>query len=130
METILYIVGALVVGYLAGRAVSTWLYLASFVQILRDLNITDERIRKLAADMDIDMQDADRPATIIDMRVEQHDQQLFAYRKDTGAFMSQASDAATLIERLTQDARAIRMDVKYRIVDDDGAELLKDNPTH
>jgi hypothetical protein len=126
METILYIIGAFVIGYAAGRWIATWMYIGSFVQILRDLNVSDERIQQLAESIEDETDpELDRPTTVIDMRVERHDNQLFAYRKDTGAFLSQAADGKSLIARLTQDAAAIRNDVKFRIADEDGAEYLK-----
>jgi hypothetical protein len=124
METLLYIIGAFVVGYAAGRWIATWMYVGAFVQILRDLNVPNERIQQLAENIETDS-DSDRVTTVIDMRVEQHDNQLYAYRKDTGAFLSQAADGESLIARLTQDAAAIRSDVKFRIADEDGAEYLK-----
>ena len=119
---ILCIIMALYIGFKAGEA---W-YLYTFRQILEDLNIKNSDLRKLAEDKGVDLSEVpaeDDPGSdlpILEVRVEQHPEGLFAYRKMDDSFIAQGKDRDTLMENLVNNLTNVRV-VVYK---EDGADLI------
>jgi hypothetical protein len=120
---ILCIIMALYIGFKAGEA---W-YLYTFRQILEDLNIKQSDLRKLAEDKGVDLSevpaeedDLGSDLPILEVRVEQHPEGLFAYRKMDDSFIAQGKDRDTLMENLVNNLTNVRV-VVYK---DDGADLI------
>lgn len=59
----------------------------------------------------------------IEVRLEQHNQTLYAYRKDNEEFLGQGADQEELFKRIAERFQ----NVKFVIRKDDGAELLQKN---
>ena len=120
---ILSVVMALYIGFKAGEA---W-YLYTFRQILKDLNIKNSDLRRLAASKGIEMaaleeenENSDLP--VLEVRIEQHPEGLFAYRKDDNGFIAQGSDRNGLMENLVNNLTNVRVVVAK----EDGADLIKE----
>ena len=119
---ILCIIMALYIGFKAGEA---W-YLYTFRQILEDLNIKNSDLRKLAEAKGVDLSevpaedDLGSDLPILEVRVEQHPEGLFAYRKVDDTFIAQGKDRDTLMENLVNNLTNVRV-VVYK---DDGADLI------
>ena len=119
---ILCIIMALYIGFKAGEA---W-YLYTFRQILEDLNIKNSDLRKLAEDKGVDLSevpaedDLGSDLPILEVRIEQHPEGLFAYRKVDDTFIAQGKDRDTLMENLVNNLTNVRV-VVYK---DDGADLI------
>ena len=119
---ILCIIMALYIGFKAGEA---W-YLYTFRQILEDLNIKNSDLRKLAEAKGVDLSevpaedDLGSDLPILEVRVEQHPEGLFAYRKMDDTFIAQGKDRDTLMENLVNNLTNVRV-VVYK---DDGADLI------
>jgi hypothetical protein len=119
---ILCIIMALYIGFKAGEA---W-YLYTFRQILEDLNIKQSDLRKLAENKGVDLSevpaedDLGSDLPILEVRVEQHPEGLFAYRKMDDSFIAQGKDRDTLMENLVNNLTNVRV-VVYK---DDGADLI------
>ena len=119
---ILCIIMALYIGFKAGEA---W-YLYTFRQILEDLNIKQRDLRKLAENKGVDLSevpaedDLGSDLPILEVRIEQHPEGLFAYRKVDDTFIAQGKDRDTLMENLVNNLTNVRV-VVYK---DDGADLI------
>ena len=119
---ILCIIMALYIGFKAGEA---W-YLYTFRQILEDLNIKQSELRKLAEDKGVDLSevpaedDLGSDLPILEVRIEQHPEGLFAYRKVDDTFIAQGKDRDTLMENLVNNLTNVRV-VVYK---EDGADLI------
>ena len=59
--------------------------------------------------------------TVVEVRLEQDGNQIYAYRKDDSTFLGQGSDTDSLIERLNQNLTPCRVVVSK----EDGADLLQ-----
>ena len=131
MELVIAIVVAFAFGWYLGSAVTTHLLALSFRQILEDLGVKNEQLRKLAQDVGVAVPDvnASTPSgdqlTPLEIVLEQHQGVLYAYRKDNQQFLGQGTDRQSLIDSISR-----RMtDVRLIIDQDDGADLLRKRNT-
>lgn len=112
-----------------GSAVSrAWMAL-SFREILKDLGVTDQQLRALARKNDVPIV-ASKPLdsitgeielTPMEIRIEEHNGCLYAYRMDNGLFLAQGQDRDSLIERLKDNLTNVRL----IIAEENGAGLIK-----
>ena len=96
-------------------------------ELLKDLGITDQQLRELAKKHGANLADSDEDSdelvlTEMEIRIEQHAGQLYAYRVEDDFFMGQGADRESLIKRIAEDVA----DVKLIIRDENGASLLKE----
>jgi hypothetical protein len=106
--------------YLGHKLSSLWQQW-TFARILDDLGVKPHQIKAL---LDEDTAAESEELARLEVRVEQHQGVLFAYRTDTEEFLGQGTDKQTLIDSI---ARRLR-DVRLVIHEGQGAELLrKDN---
>ena len=131
IETAIILVIAFAAGWYLGSTVTTHLLALSFRQILTDLGIKNEQLRKLATDVGVELPDVNDDTvdgvelTPVEVTIEQHQGVLYAYRKDNQQFLGQGTDQQGLI-----DSIARRMDNVRLIIDSaDGADLLQKNNT-
>jgi len=112
-----------------GSTVSrAWMAL-SFREILRDLGVTEQQLRALAAKNDIkiptenprDSITGEVTVTPIEIRIEEHNGCLYAYRLDNGLFLGQGPDRDQLIDRLKDNLTNVRLIIS----EDNGAGLIK-----
>jgi hypothetical protein len=109
-----------------------WMAL-SFREILRDLGVTEQQLRTLAAKNAIpiptenprDSITGEVTVTPIEIRIEEHEGCLYAYRLDNNLFLGQGTDREQLISRLTENLTNVRL----IIAQEDGAGLLQKNNT-
>lgn len=101
METIIIAVVAFVFGWVAGGLVTTIKQAQAFQQILKDLGVTTEQLLALKRRIDQPRTEPeDQPAQTLEIRLEQHAGQIYAYRKDNSQFLAQGTDRDELIEHL------------------------------
>ncbi len=131
MELVIAIVVAFAFGWYLGSAVTTHLLALSFRQILNDLGVKNEQLKKLAQDVGIEVPEAaaSTPSgdqlTPLEIVLEQHQGVLYAYRKDNQQFLGQGTDRETLVDSISR-----RMtDVRLIIDQEDGADLLQKRNT-
>jgi hypothetical protein len=129
MEILIAVIIAFASGWYAGSWVTTHLLALSFRQILTDLGVKNEQLRKLATDVGVELPDVNQNAadgdtlTPLKITLEQHQGVLYAYRKDNQQFLGQGTDRAGLIDSISK-----RMtDVRLIIDQEDGADLLQKN---
>lgn len=119
---------AFALGCWIGSAVSrAWMAL-SFREILKDLGVTDQQLRRLAEKNDIKLS-PEKPRdsitgevtlTPIEIRIEEHNGCLYAYRLDNGLFLGQGPDREQLIDRLKDNLTNVRLIIS----EDNGAGLI------
>jgi hypothetical protein len=113
---------ALYIGFKVGEA---W-YLLTFKTLLKELNISEDQLRKFARDKGIDIgdpepqQDENSDLPILEVRVEQHPEGLFAYRKADDSFIAQGKDREGLMAALVNNLTNVRVIVHK----EDGADLI------
>ena len=122
LDLVLLFIGmALYIGFKVGEA---W-YLYTFRQILEDLNIKNSDVRQLAESKGIELEqpkDEHSDLPILEVRIEQHPEGLFAYRKDDDGFIAQGTDRNGLMEALVNNLTNVRVVVAK----EDGADLIKE----
>jgi hypothetical protein len=129
MELIIAILIAFAFGWYAGSWVTTHLLALSFRQILNDLGVKNEQLRKLATDVGVELPAVNQNTadgeqlTPVEVTIEQHQGVLYAYRKDNQQFLGQGTDRQGLVDSISK-----RMtDVRLIIDQTDGADLLQKN---
>ena len=123
MDMLDLIVVFLVAFYLGHKLSSLWQQW-TFARILDDLGVKPEQIKALLEE-DLAAAVDEDGLTRLEVRVEQHQGVLFAYRTDTEEFLGQGTDKQTLVDSI---ARRLR-DVRLVIHEGQGAELLRKNNT-
>jgi len=114
------------VGYWLGHRMATVIHIMSFKKILDELGIKRDDMLRLAERNGLDLPEEQQPkstAEIVDVKLEQHQGQIYAFRKDNDQFLGQGSTAEALIERLNQTMKPCRVIVAR----EDGADLLQNN---
>lgn len=115
-----------VMAFYLGWRIREALMLLSFREILKDLGVAEDRLRRLALTKGIDLTDPrpeqdPAPDQTIEIRVEQHQGCLYAYRMDTDEFLGQGQDRDLLVQRIAETYKNTR----FIIRDSQGADLLK-----
>jgi len=114
--------------FIGGKLTAAWMRL-TFREILKDLGVTDQQLKKMAQDNGIILpSDAADPEpetetaklTPIEIRIEEHQGVLYAYRLDNDQFLGQGPDKEALIQRLTQNLTNVRLIV----AEEHGAKLI------
>jgi len=120
---------AFALGCWVGSAVSrAWMSL-SFREILRDLGVTEQQLRGLAQKNGIgvpvenprDSITGEVTLTPMEIRIEEHNGCLYAYRLKDHYFLGQGEDREQLIERLKENLTNVRLIIS----EDNGAKLIK-----
>jgi hypothetical protein len=118
METIALCLIAGIVGWKA----SQWWHVIAFKKILEDLGISPQQLEKLNSQLiDADTEPEDQePQIVVEVRLEQLDGVILAYRKSDDQFLAQGPDRDSLIQRLTENLTPCRV----VIAKEDGADLI------
>jgi hypothetical protein len=120
MDAFILIVCGFVVGYLMGKAVANWTSALAFREILQDLGVKDADIERLKSKMD----EADTAAPEleqVEVKIEQHQGLLYAYRCDNDSFLGQGKNREELIEGIKKNL----INVKLIITEENGAKLIQ-----
>ena len=113
-----------IVGYKAADA----LHKALIPDIFRRAGVTPEKLEAVMKDLQKEINQADGKDTEfpnLEIKVEQHGDRMYAYRKDSGLFLAQGKTRDELIAMITEKVS----NVTLVITEADGAALIKENPT-
>jgi hypothetical protein len=116
------------IGWILGWKINDALRTAAIKALLKELGVTDQDLRAAAARNGIEISAAPDTAadeTVVEVKLEQHGGQIFAYRKSDDTFLAQGTDRDSLIDRLNQTMKPCRI----LIYKEDGADLLQKNNT-
>ena len=125
LEFIGWITLAALVGFWWGSKITATLHRAAAQMLLEALKITPEQIKKIQEDLEARLSSDDPEREILDVRLEQHQGVIFAYRSDDGLFLGQGTNQDEIIKSVS--ARLSNCTV--RIKEDQGADLLLKNNT-
>lgn len=108
------------VGWILGSMFTKMWMALSFRDILKDLGVTEQQLRNLAAKNNIPLRSEHPEPELreIDIVVEQHNDCLFAYRSEDRQFMAQGRTEQELLDHLKSRFKDVRLRVQS------GSELL------
>ena len=117
-----------ILGAYAGYRVANHLHQAVLSDLLQRVGITPERLQDIMKDLQKEI-DTEEGKTSefpnLEIKVEQHGDVMYAYRKDTGLFLAQGKTREELITMISEKVS----NVTLVIAEADGAKLVKENPT-
>jgi len=125
LEFIGWIILAFVVGYWCGSKATALLHTAATRFLLDELKIKPQQLKAVHDGVAQRLADLDSDREVIDVRLEQHQGVIFAYRSDDGLFLGQGTNQEDLVKSIM--GRLSNCTV--RIQEDQGAELLQKNNT-
>lgn len=122
----------LVLGIIIGFRVNSYINLMAMREMLKDLGVTNEDLtrllkkqhEKLGLTMEEDTS-SEPQLEVIEVRLEQHQGQLYAFRKDNDTFLGQGVDRDSLIDHISKSMKNVKLVISH----DDGGELLQKNNT-
>lgn len=129
MEDIISFLLVFALGWWLGSKVTAALQFWTFAEVLRELGITNQQLRDMAAkhgftlppdESDESTDDPLGDLPVVEIRVEQHANTLYVFRKDTDEFLGQGSSKEDLIARLGEKLRGVRLS----IAEEDGADFI------
>jgi hypothetical protein len=126
IETVLIVV----VAFWLGMRWATHFQQKIFREILRGLGITDRQLHELVLRQQQQLaglipEEPTADLTVVEVRLEQMGDVLYAYRKSDDQFLGQGSDRDSLIQRLNQNLTPCKVVIDL----EDGADLLRKNNT-
>lgn len=113
---------ALIAGIWIGKTVTNAWNQWTFMEILKDLKISEQDLRRLREQQFPE----DSPAAadpVVEIKIEQHQGQLYAFRKDTDEFLGQGTDRDSLIARIAERYKG----VKFVVQQDQGGNLIQNS---
>lgn len=131
MTTIEIVIIAVIVALYIGWKASQAYHLLQFRSILEDLGVSNTDLRKLAEQQGIELdkapllkQDSEEESElpVLEIRIEQQPEGLFAYRKDNSLFIARGSDRKELMDNLVANLNNVRVVVAQ----EDGADLIRE----
>ena len=117
-----------ILGGIVGYRVSDYLHQSVIADLLRRAGITPDRLMTIMKDLQKEIsQEESRTEEFpkLEIKVEQHGDRMYAYRKDSGLFLAQGKTRDELIAMITEKVS----NVTLVISEADGAALIKENPT-
>lgn len=121
MESVILLLVGVAVGWYLGAKFTTAAYIVSFKRVLDLMRVTDQQLQRLTQANGIETEPVAQQQQVCEVRIEQHQGQLYAYRKHNDTFLGQGADRDTLIERIKQEFQG---DVQVMVRDADGAEHI------
>ena len=117
-----------ILGGIVGYRVADALHKALIPDIFRRAGVTQEKLEAVMKDLQKEInQEEGRTEEFpkLEIKIEQHGDRMYAYRKDTGLFLAQGKTREELIAMITEKVS----NVTLVIAEADGATLIKENPT-
>lgn len=122
MEFLDYLI-VFIVGVWVGKKVHDLLFRAMLARAMKELGITEEDLAKLTEKMTQSEDSENDGFDVIDIKIEQHNGALYAFRKDNDQFLGQGNSREDLINRLATKMSNVRL----LISKEDGGELIGGN---
>ena len=126
MDFVAFIIGV-VVGAFLGWRINERIHQAILPDMFKRLGVTPEKLENVMGELQKEMHELngtkpndseDFPQ--VEIRIEQHGEQLYAFRKDNEEFLGQGASKEALIERMGEKLSNVRLVVGK----EDGAELI------
>ncbi len=127
METVIYFILGFILGFVIGQKLTQFWQQMVFHEILKDLGVKDQDLKRLAAKVETKLASGDDPKEPqlehIEVRIEQHQGQLYAYTVKEDRFLGQGADREALIRRISEDLNNVRLVIS----EENGAEFVKNH---
>ena len=117
-----------ILGAIVGYRVADALHKALIPDIFRRAGVTQEKLEAVMKDLQKEITQAEgrtEEFPKLEIKIEQHGELMYAYRKDSGLFLAQGKTRDELIAMITDKVS----NVTLVIAEADGAALIKENPT-
>ena len=117
-----------ILGGIVGYRLANHLHQAVISDLFQRVGITPEKMESVMKDLQKEINQAEGKDTEfpnLEIKVEQHGDNMFAYRKDSGLFLAQGKTRDELIAMISEKVS----NVTLVITEADGAKLIKENPT-
>jgi hypothetical protein len=117
-----------ILGVIVGYRVANHLHQAVISDLFQRVGITPEKMESVMKDLQKEISQAEGETDKfpkLEIKVEQHGDLMFAYRKDSGLFLAQGKTRDELIVMISEKMA----NVTLVIAEADGAALIKENPT-
>jgi hypothetical protein len=114
-------------GAVVGYRVADAMHKAIMPDLFRRTGVTPEKLEQVMRDLQKEVGEEVKDPEIL-IKVEQHGEQLYVFRKDNDEFLGQGRSYDEILKILQSKFK----NVKFAVHKEDGAELLglvKDNPT-
>lgn len=116
----------IVIGFFIGWHTSKAWQIWAFKRLLEDLKVTNEDLQRVAREQGlIDQSQVELDLPVVEIRIEQHPEGLFAYRKSDSQYLGQGRDREELMQNLVNNLTNVRVIVAK----EDGAELINPQNT-
>jgi hypothetical protein len=123
---IFLIILAVALGFVIGWRVNEHIHQSILTDLLQRAGVTAEDLEKALDKLSTEIDESPAADTTkVYVRVERVNEQIFMFRKDTNEFLEQGTTARDLLDALTKRFK----DMEFTVTKEDGAELLKENPT-
>ncbi len=121
-DSTLALVVGLICGLFVGWKAAERFHTAMISDILERAGVTPEKLQSMMVELGKEMDEEvdEQGLTVVEIRIEQHNDTLYAYRKDNEEFLGQGPTKEALIERMGEKLR----DVRLVVTPEDGAGLL------
>ena len=123
-----FLIGA-VLGAFAGYRVCDHIHKAIIPDLMHRVGVTPEKLEQVMKDlrMEIAQDEGEEKDPEVSIKVEQHGEQLYVFRKDNNEFLGQGKNYEELLKILQSKFQ----NVKFAVSKEDGADLLGlgNNPT-
>jgi hypothetical protein len=120
-DVVTFVIGS-VVGFAVGWRVCNRFHENMLSEILKSAGVTPDQLE--AAILKIQEDEPEDAMPSVEVRIEQHDKTLFAYRVDTNQFLGQGVDRDELIDRIIE---LNKTSFKMIVSQENGADLLQKN---
>ncbi len=119
-----------ILGSIAGYRVADHIHKSILPDLFKRAGVTPEKLEKIMEDLkkEIGQEEAVESGTEINIKVEQHGEQIYVFRKDNDEFLGQGKNYDEILKILQSKFQ----NVKFAVSEEDGAGLLglaKNNPT-
>lgn len=116
MESLLWLAAGIYLGFKACDAY----HRHAINSVLEDMGINAEDRKRMAEHCKREL-DAAEDKEIVVIKIEQHSECLYAFRKDNDQFLGQSATADGLIKLLTEKMK----DVRFAVAEDEGGNLVR-----
>ena len=125
MDALLLIIIGFIVGFYVGKILMRAHLTMAYILLLKDLGVKEEDMIKLKERLakgieENDAEDEEDDMPVVRIKIEQHSNTLYAFRKDTDEFLGQAATAEDLIHCLGAKVKHARLLVSK----EDGGDFM------
>ena len=127
---LVYLLVGLGIGFAIGFKVADHIHQTLIADIFRRAGVTPDDLQRVMNDLKTeigeDIEDLD-PSEFpkVEVKIEQHGGQIYAFRKDNDQFLGQGTDRESLLKIVAEKFTNVTLVIR----EEDGAALVKENPT-